>query len=239
MIKMVDLAITGIPNGSGSLFNRIDYAGDADQFDIFLRGGELYQFQANNAGGAGGGLADPTLTLRNSAGVQLAFNDDRNGSLNRNSLIEFRTGTGFHSLTVAGYASNIGNYRLIASEVPGNVNTYSSLPAPALVNQTTRTTGDLHATGDQDYHRITLTAGQTYRFNLNGTNFGSGALADPFLELINGANNQVVAFDDDAGPGNNSQLTFTAQTSGTYFANARAFSDAYTGGYQLAATRIA
>jgi hypothetical protein len=37
----------------------------------------------------------------------------------------------------------------------------------------------------------------------------------------------------------NSQLTFTAASTGTYFANARAFANAGSGGYRLSATQIA
>ena len=98
--KMPDISITGVTSGSGSLSNRIDFVGDTDQFDILLRGGELYRFEANNAFGAGGGLADPTLTLRTGAGGFLDFDDD--GGPGLNSRIDRRTGTGFQSLFAEG-----------------------------------------------------------------------------------------------------------------------------------------
>jgi hypothetical protein len=165
------VTISGVPNGSGSGNGRINSAADQDFHRVFLRAGELYQFQANNAGG-GTGLNDPTLTLRNSAGAQLAFNDDANGL---NSQIQFRpTASGNYFLDVGGFGSNVGNYNVVAREVPGNTGTYSSLGVSGAVGGSTSLTGDVHASGDRDFHRMTLTGGRTYRFDLRGSASGGG-----------------------------------------------------------------
>jgi hypothetical protein len=47
--------------------------------------------------------------------------------------------------------ASTGSFRLVANEVPSNTGTYSRL------NVNGSNTGDLHAAGDQDFHRITLT----------------------------------------------------------------------------------
>jgi hypothetical protein len=222
------VSITGTPNGTGSQAGVIDFAGDTDSFNIFLRGGELYEFRANATGSL-----DPTLTVHRPIGADI-FNDDIDGPNNRNSRILFRPGTttARHTLEVAGFNGSIGGYQLVANEVPGDNSTYSNLS----VNSSNF--GDLHANGDQDFHRITLTAGHTYRFNLDGVSFGSGALANPSLELRN-TNGSIQASNDDANGTLNSQLTVVALTGGTYFANARAFDNVGTGGYRLTATQIA
>ena len=232
---MTDISIIGIPSGSGTKTDVIDVAGDVDRFNITLRGGELYEFRANAFG-----ALDPTLTLNRPAGPA-KFNDDISSS-NRNSLIQHQAGsTANYSLDVAGFGSSTGTYQVVASEVPGNTSTYSTLTVGG------STTGDLHALGDHDFHKVTLTAGRTYRFNLDGADFGSGKLTDPMLELRNSAGT-VVAKNDNAGGTNNSRIDFTATTSGTYFANARTLQqttglefpgDLGTGGYKLAATQIA
>ena len=220
------VAITGVPNGTGSEAGTINFSGDVDNFNVFLRGGELYRLQANSTSGL-----DPTLTLRSTAGTFLAFDDDSGVGLN--SQILHRSASSINRrLDVAGFGTSTGSYRVVASEVPGNTGTFSTL------NVNGSNTGDLHANGDQDFHRMTLVAGRTYRFNLDGANFGSGALADPFLELRNGAGT-IIRTDDDSGAGLNSQLTFTAASTGTYFANARAFANAGSGAYRLSATQIA
>jgi hypothetical protein len=231
---MISIAIGGAPNGTGSATGAINFADEVDRYNIVLRGGELYEFQANSTSSL-----DPTLTLNQPIGAPI-FNDDVDGANNRNSRILFRAGplvpgpSADHRLDVAAYNNaSTGSFQLFANEVPGNTGTYSTLS----VNGSN--TGDLHVAGDQDFHRITLVAGRTYRFNLNGADFGSGALADPYLELRSGFGAIILREDDDSGGGHNSQLTFTAPTSGTYFANARAYIDAGSGGYRLSATQIA
>ncbi|MCQ0988854.1 S8 family serine peptidase [Jiella marina] len=91
-------------------------------------------------------------------------------------------------------------------------------------------TDQLETTGDRDWVAITLTAGQTYDISLDGT--GATALSDPYLRLYN-SSSQLVASDDDDGPGLNSALSFTATTTGTYYIEAAAFSDNYSGQYTI------
>lgn len=86
--------------------------------------------------------------------------------------------------------------------------------------------------GDQDWVAVTLTAGQTYRFNLNGV-----TLSDPYLELRN-SGGSIIAVNDDFGGTRNSQITITATSSGTYYLNARAYSTE-TGSYQLSVQQVA
>jgi serralysin len=96
-------------------------------------------------------------------------------------------------------------------------------------------TSDIGTVSDTDWIRITLTAGQNYRFDLVGS--GISPLSDPYLILrdtIGGA----LAFDDDGGGNNNSQLIFQASQTGTYFLEARAYST-QVGEYTLSATAIA
>ncbi|ETD86967.1 M10 family metallopeptidase C-terminal domain-containing protein [Rhodobacter capsulatus] len=91
--------------------------------------------------------------------------------------------------------------------------------------------GTIAASGDRDGVRINLVAGQTYQFNLNG-----GTLGDSYLRLYDAAGNQI-AYNDDFN-GTNSQITFTATTSGTYFLEAAGYSS-YTGSYALTAITVA
>ena len=81
-------------------------------------------------------------------------------------------------------------------------------------------TSQIETSGDTDWFRITLTAGETYRFDLQGVG-GSGELSDPLLQLYRGGN--IVASDDDGGVGLDSRITYTASTSGTYYLSAEAF----------------
>ncbi|WP_425410226.1 M10 family metallopeptidase C-terminal domain-containing protein [Hyphococcus sp.] len=101
-------------------------------------------------------------------------------------------------------------------DIPGGLNTTTGLQVGgALVNS-------LEQVGDKDWIAIDLVAGESYLFTLTGS--GANPLFDPFLELRN-ASGVNVAQDDDAGPGLNPQLRFTATESGTYYLVAQSYED--------------
>jgi serralysin len=92
--------------------------------------------------------------------------------------------------------------------------------------------GSVGSSGDTDWVRISLVAGQSYTFTLDG--YGGGALSDPYLELRNSAGVIIAENDDASYPLNiNSLLSFTAVTSGTYYLTARGYDGTVTGDYQL------
>jgi hypothetical protein len=59
--------------------------------------------------------------------------------------------------------------------VPGGTGTALTLSNDASVR------GYVNVSGEQDWYRVTLTAGQQYTFFMNG--FGVGAIRDPFVRL--------------------------------------------------------
>jgi methionine-rich copper-binding protein CopC len=77
------------------------------------------------------------------------------------------------------------------------------------------TNGSIETANDGDAFRVNLTAGVTYKFNLNSL---SGSL-DPFLSLFD-ANGNRIDFNDNFGSSNNSQITFTPTSTGTYYLQA-------------------
>ena len=82
--------------------------------------------------------------------------------------------------------------------------------------------GNLDVAGEQDWVRIELVAGQRYEFNLTGT--GADELDDPYIRLFD-ETGTLIAENDDISLGTilDSRLGFTAQTSGTYYISAGAF----------------
>lgn len=76
--------------------------------------------------------------------------------------------------------------------------------------------GSLETGGDRDWFRITLVAGQSYIFNMDG-----GTLPDPFLILRDQNGVSILGNDDVVSNVNfNSQIRFTSTVSGTYFLDA-------------------
>lgn len=123
-----------------------------------------------------------------------------------------------------------------------------TVDAPAIVST-------IDTLGDQDFYAIQLIAGQTYDIGLYGKAGGPGGvpLADAYLELYDSAGTLVTSADgggdtplNQANSGFDALLTFTAQTSGTYYVNARAFDNApadgtngdLVGDYELFANNV-
>lgn len=127
----------------------------------------------------------------------------------------------------AGCMGKIEPGDVLASSTPGDATTTETLTLGVA------RTSSIDFAGDSDWYRVTLVAGQTYNFTLNAT---SGSELDPYLNLRD-ASGAIVASNDDSGTSLNSAINgFVATTSGTYFVDARAFSDE-TGGYTLLASQ--
>ncbi len=92
--------------------------------------------------------------------------------------------------------------------------------------------GRLSGYGDHDWIEVQLEAGQTYTFDMQGSPSGSGTLSDPYLVLRNGSGASV-ASNDDGGYGFESRLDYTAQTTGTYYIDAQAYSYTQQGSYVI------
>jgi hypothetical protein len=99
------------------------------------------------------------------------------------------------------------------------------------------TTGDLSdplypATFMDQYQLTELTPGQLITINLSSNEF------DPFLRLIDAATAEVIAADNDSGPGLDAQLQFTPTSGVNYLVGATSASTttAETGNYILSST---
>jgi hypothetical protein len=93
------------------------------------------------------------------------------------------------------------------------------------------TSGNISYGAEHDYYPISLTAGESYIFDVDGS-----SLSDSTLALHDGAGTQV-AFNDDGGPGLDSRVEYTAPTSDTYYLDVGSYNHSYTGDYTLS-TRV-
>ena len=110
--------------------------------------------------------------------------------------------------------------------IAGNAATTASLTASA------SQASSIDFGGDQDWFRVTLSAGWRYSFAMDAT---AGSSLDSYLRLLS-ATGQQLAFNDDAA-GMNSRLSFAATTSGTYYLSAQGF-EAARGSYSLMMTAV-
>ena len=82
-------------------------------------------------------------------------------------------------------------------------------------------TGDLTTTStDYDSYAVDLLAGETYWIDLEGADTGQGTNTDLILQVYDydlGTSDAIVATDDDSGEGKNALVTFTPDTTKTYY----------------------
>ncbi|MBY0562710.1 MAG: PPC domain-containing protein [Hyphomonadaceae bacterium] len=208
----------------------IDYEGDVDAYRLNARSNQRYTIALASSGETP--LQDPYLVVTDADGQELASNDDFEGL---NSQLEFTPRTsgpvfvqarGLADAYTGGYSLSVAASALPHDAVGADRNTRGRITAGQHVD------GTLDFASDADWYRIRLVEGQTYRFTLNSS--GDPALGDPLLRVLN-ANGEELAVDDDGGGNLNSYLEFAAPRTGTYFLEARGFTEDATGGYTLGA----
>lgn len=92
--------------------------------------------------------------------------------------------------------------------------------------------GELETAGDRDWIAITLEEGVEYTISQHGYWGGTGTLRDGYMRLYND-DGELVEQNDDGIHGYDSQITFTATESGTYYVSVGSYQDSYTGTYTL------
>lgn len=230
--------IGSMPPGS-SVTGVIETVGDADWFGITLIANTIYTINLDSASGSS--LYDPYLRLYNSAGTLIAYDDDSGIGLN-SQLTFVPSTTGRYFLGASGsslFSTQTGRYNLSVSAGTTIVDDYSA---------DTRTTGSIapgssiagriETSGDKDWFSVRLTAGTTYSIQLDAAS--TSGLSDPYLRLYNSAG-VLLRYDDDSGSGLNSQLTYTAITTDTYYlgASASGIYGTTTGNYTLSVAPVA
>jgi len=214
-----------------SITGYMNSTGDHDWFRLQLTAGTTYQF---NLIGLEGNL-DALLSLRNQTGALITQNDDSDGSSNA-AIVFTATNTGTYYLDAGAYDNaSTGRYQLLATrrvsdQYAANTGTTGTIAVGGSISST------IDSRSDHDWFKITLTAGKNYLFNLNKS--GSRGLADPLLNLRN-SSGAIIASNDDANGTVNSEIAYTATSSGTYFLDAGAYADSATGKYDLLASEAA
>ena len=92
--------------------------------------------------------------------------------------------------------------------------------------------GIVESGGDRDWFSISLDAGSTYKFDLKHVSIG-----DPYLKLYD-SSQQVISENDDGAGGLDSRIVFSPDQSGTYYLDAGAYDDSFTGSYLLSTEEL-
>lgn len=205
-------------------FGTIDEAGDLD----------VYEFQVSSSGlvsidlGADFSVLDTVLTLRDSSGNVLAFNDD-SGFGGTDSFLTFAAQAGeTYFVEASGFGTSTGDFFLSLShdigDTPAAALDLGSLP----LEGTQQFLSAIDVSGDRDVFQFqTETAGQ---LNVRlGADFSS---LDTVVTLLDSSGNVLAVNDDFDFSSTDSFLTFSTQAGETYFVEARGFGSS-TGDYLL------
>ena len=231
-----DSTTTGRVVVGGSATGTIEYNGDRDWFAVTLEAGTLYRFELE-------ARATGLSTLRNPylRGIYDANGELIDGTTNDNGGASYDTRVYFtpdedatYYVSAGGYSNRTGTYTLRVRENPAD-----DYAADATTTGTVAVggsaTGNVGYFGDRDWFAVTLEAGKTYQFDLEGIWSWSGTLRDPYLRGIYDAGGNRIdgTTNDDGGRVRNSRVSFTPNEDATYYVSAGSDHDYWTGTYTL------
>ena len=223
----------------GSATGEIELGGDRDWFAVTLEAGKTYQFDLEGLWTNAGTLSDPYLRgLYDAAGNLIADTTNEDSGAGFNSRVEFTaTADATYYVSAGANGSRTGTYKLSVEEVPVDLTAGTGTAGAVAVGGSA--TGEIELGGDRDWFAVTLEAGKTYRFDLEGSRTSAGTLYDPYLRgLYDAAGNLISGtMNDDGGAGRNSRVEFTATANATYYVSAGAWGSR-TGAYTLSVRDI-
>ena len=172
-------------------------------------------------------------------GADVAASDDPTGSslLGGNWWLESQVGQIEPSNSSLVEYDNSYQYLLVDDDYAASTSTTGTVSVGGSKG------GNIEIAGDADWFKVTLTAGQTYQFNVKGFDTGDGTLVNPYMRLRD-STGASLALDDDSGtsltlsPTYNSQIIYSISASGEYYVSAGSSSSAGTGSYQIVVTNV-
>ena len=231
-----DSTTTGTVVVGGSATGTIEYNGDRDWFAVTLEAGTLYRFELEARATGLSTLRNPYLRgIYDANGELIDGTTNDNGGASHDTRVYFTPDEdATYYVSAGGYSNRTGTYTLRVSENPAD-----DYAADATTTGTVAVggsaTGNVGYFGDRDWFAVTLEAGKTYQFDLEGIWSWSGTLRDPYLRGIYDAGGNRIdgTTNDDGGRVRNSRVSFTPNEDATYYVSAGSDHDYWTGTYTL------
>ncbi len=210
---------------------KIDYFFDKDWIKVTLEAGKTYDINM-----IGDSLSDTHLTglfLSSDLNINLASNNDANRyTLNSKVQVTVSGNAGDASVSyyieASGYNDLKGTYSIdvnesttlevLANETEGaDANNTIDSSIDGLLGRYQY--GEINYSTDSDLYKYEFEAGVTYEINMYGSDSKLGSLSNSFIKSIKDGSGVEIAGTSNAhgGKGNDSLLTFTAESSGTYY----------------------
>ncbi|MDP1649429.1 MAG: Ig-like domain-containing protein [Rubrivivax sp.] len=214
-----------VVGGAGTVA-RIDSPNDGDLFRVDLVAGVTYQFDMVAPQTS---ALDPFLALYGRMPeVERVADDDDSGPLPLDARLYYTVfESGTYYLAAFDYAEETGSYTLSVT-VPADDYLASVASTGRVSVGAAAVSGVIDVISDTDLFGIDFVAGRQYTIDLR-----SQGLDDPYLVLL-GADGVLLASDDDTGGELDSQITFTAASSGLHWVAASDY-DVGSGRYTVSA----
>ncbi|MFO1070523.1 MAG: PPC domain-containing protein [Geminicoccaceae bacterium] len=212
---------------------------DRDWYRLEVAAGQTYVVDLAGAGSGAGTLGDPRLTLHDADGNEIAADED--GGAGSDAQLGFTAGEdgvlfiaagGDHYDAEGNWRPSSGTYRLEVREATDDIGAEVATAMPLAVGGST--TGTVDFGNDRDWFRVSVEAGRSYLFELEGAATGDGSLGGAVLELFY-PGGSVLRHDEGGGVGGNARVSFTPTTDGELLLAAGGYGEANLGSYRLTA----
>ena len=200
----------------GGVEGVLDYGGDVDVFVFGAVGGELYEIDV-----ALGTLGDSVVEVYDAAGVALAHNDDRVGSL-ASRVVWRAPASGEFYVGVAGYGE--GSYTLTVADTDVVDDFSDGLEGAGAVEVGGGVEGVLDYGGDVDVFVFGAVGGELYEIDV-----ALGTLGDSVVEVYDAAG-VALAHNDDRVGSLASRVVWRAPASGEFYVGVAGYGE---GSYTL------
>jgi hypothetical protein len=221
----------------GSAFGSISKTYEKDWFKVDLVAGTAYQFDMKGSPSGYGTLKDSLFYLY--SGTKSLISDNNSGTGKDSRFTYEVSESGTYYLKVQGTSRNRGSYKvsavaLGADDHASDSTTTSSLAVGGVAS------GAINHTNDNDWFKVSLTAGETYQFEMTGNASAihqGSILSNSKLSLYGTDGSSLLGSNNDFGGSKDSRLTFTAASTGTYFVAAQQGAASSLGQYRISLSK--
>ncbi|MEN9499006.1 MAG: hypothetical protein RIS83_825, partial [Pseudomonadota bacterium] len=230
------VAVASLTN-TGALSSFSSYG--ATTVDLAAPGSSIYSTLPGGTYGTYSGTSMATPHVTGAVALYAAANPNASAAEIRQALLgSTATTASLNGKVVTGGRLDIGTLMSTAPQPPTPPPTPTDLIAgdastSYTLSATAAQSSQVDSAGDQDWFRVTLTAGYRYDFALNAA---VGSSLNSYLRLVD-SNGTQVAFNDDA-VGLNARLTYTATSNATFYVSAQGSGDSI-GAYTLSMMQAA
>ena len=201
----------------------------ATTVDLAAPGSSIYSTLPGGTYGSYSGTSMATPHVTGAAALYAALHPTASAAQIQQALLASAAPTtSLTSVTASGGRLDIGTLMGLLPSLPPVVEDIAGTTATtATLTTSAPQTSIIAVAGDQDWFKVELVRGYRYDFALDAA---AGSEHDTYLRLMDGRGTELLVNDDAVGL--NSRLSFTANTTETYFVSAQGYSSS-VGSYAL------